>query len=320
MRHLIAPIPREALLRELTPERKIRDTKKASNEIYIFEGIACPALMREVGRLREEAFRAAGGGTGKEVDIDSEDLDPSGYSQLIVWDPTAQQIVGGYRFNICQSEHPECLSTEHYFRFSDRFRKRFLPHTIELGRSFVQVQYQVRRNPKSLYALDNLWDGLGALVVLNPQTRYLFGKVTMYPSYNREARAILFHFLNRYFADKEALMEGLHLLPPYKGELPENLFPEESYEENYRLLVRHLRERGESIPPLINLYMNLSPTMRLFDTVINADFGQVEETAILITIKDIYPEKKLRYVRWEGWRKGLHARREAFACRKESIK
>lgn len=317
MKSLIDPIPRELLLRELTPERKIRDTKRASNEIYIFEAGACPALMREVGRLREEAFRAAGGGTGEEVDIDAEDLHPAGYSQLIVWDPAAQQIVGGYRFIVCQSSHPECLSTEHYFRFSDRFRKRFLPHTIELGRSFVQPQYQARRNPKSLYALDNLWDGLGALVVLNPKARYLFGKVTMYPSYHREARAILFRFLNDYFADRDALMEGIHKLPPYGGELSEGLFAGTDYEQDQRLLVQYLRERGESIPPLIHLYMNLSPTMRLFDTVINGDFGNVEETAILVTLKDIYPEKKLRYIRWEGWRRNLKARREAFANRKQ---
>lgn len=316
MKPLIEPVAREALIRELTPERKIRDTKKASNEIYIFEAADCPALMREVGRLREEAFRAAGGGTGQELDIDREDLDPAGYSQLIVWDPAAQEIVGGYRFIVCTTSCPACLSTEHYFRFSDRFRRRFLPYTIELGRSFVQLQYQARRNPKSLYALDNLWDGLGALVVLNPKTRYLFGKVTMYPDYNREARAILFRFLEHYFADRDKLVEGIAKLPPYEGELPEELFTEESYEANQRLLVQYLRERGENIPPLVHLYMNLSPTMRLFDTVINSDFGNVEETGILVTIKDIYPEKKLRYIRWDGWRKNLRARREAFAARK----
>ncbi len=320
MKPIIEPIAREVLLQELTPERKIRDTKKASNEIYIFEGAECPALMREVARLREEAFRASGGGTGQEVDADAEDLAPDGYSQLIVWDPAAQEIVGGYRFIVSTSSHPANLSTEHYFRFSDRFRRRFLPYTIELGRSFVQVQYQARRNPKSLYALDNLWDGLGALIVLNPKVRYLFGKVTMYPTYNREARAILFHFLKHYFADQEALMEAISPMPPYTGSLPEELFTGESYDENHRLLIQHLRERGESIPPLIHLYMNLSPTMRLFDTVINPDFGHVEETAILVTIKDIYQEKKLRYIRWEGWRRNLKARREAFANRKTTAR
>ena len=92
--------------------------------------------MREVGRLREAAFRGAGGGTGQEVDIDEEDLAGDGYYQLIVWDPSAQEIVGGYRFIVCTTPNPRHLSTEHYFRFSERFRRKFLPRTIELGRSF----------------------------------------------------------------------------------------------------------------------------------------------------------------------------------------
>lgn len=316
MKPIIEAVDRALLEAELTPERKIRNTKKAGNEIYIFDAAECPALMREVGRLREEAFRAAGGGTGEEVDIDAEDLAGNGYSQLIVWDPAAREIVGGYRFIVCTSPNPPHLSTEHYFRFSDRFRKEFLPHTIELGRSFVQTSYQARRNPKSLYALDNLWDGLGALVVLNPKAKYLFGKVTMYTSYKEVARNALIWFLRRYFADPDHLVEGIHPLQldlddPYY----ETIFTGENYEENHRILVQRLREFDETIPPLIHSYMNLSPTMRLFDTVINPDFGEVEETGILVTIKDIYPEKKLRYIRWIGWRENLKQRREAFRRR-----
>jgi len=307
------PVDRDLLRAELTPERKVRDTKKADNEIYIFPASECPALMREIGRLREEAFRGAGGGTGREVDIDEEDLAGDGYYQLIVWDPAAQQIVGGYRFIVCTTPHPRHLSTEHYFRFSDKFRRRFLPHTIELGRSFVQPSYQVRQNPKSLYALDNLWDGLGALIVLNPKVKYLFGKVTMYTSYKAVARNALIWFLRRYFPDRDRLVEGirpidLDLDDPYY----EELFTGQNYQENYRILIQKIREFNENIPPLINAYMNLSQTMRVFDTVSNPDFGDVEETGILVTISDIYDEKRKRYTRWAGWRHNLKARREAF--------
>lgn len=310
---LIPPVPREDLLAELTPARMIRTTKKGDNRIYIFSAAECPKLMLEVGRLREEAFRRAGGGTGREVDIDDEDTAPDGYLQLIVWDPTAQQIIGGYRFIVCKDRYPKHLSTEHYFRFSDRFRRKYLPRTIELGRSFVQVGYQARRNPKGVFALDNLWDGLGALILLNPKTRYLFGKVTMYTSYKQVARNALIYFLRRYFADRENLVTGIHpvtldLDDPYYTQL----FNGETYEENYRILLQKVREVDETIPPLINSYMNLSPTMRLFDTVSNPDFGDVEETGILITVRDIYPAKKLRYIRWMGWRRNLRARREAF--------
>ena len=313
MKPIIDPLPRELLLQELTEERRIRHTKRGGNEIYIFDAVSCPSLMREVGRLREEAFRAAGGGTGEEVDIDAEDLAQDGYCQLIVWDPAAREIVGGYRFIVCTTTHPQHLSTEHYFRFSDRFRTEFLPWTIELGRSFVQTSYQARRNPKSLYALDTLWDGLGALIVLNPKVKYLFGKVTMYGTYREAARNALIWFLRRYFADPDRLVEGispleLDLDDPYY----ESFFTGKTYEENHRILMQKLREFDETVPPLIHSYMNLSPTMRLFDTVTNPDFGGVEETGILVTINDIYPEKKLRYIRWIGWRENLRRRREHF--------
>lgn len=316
MQALAAPVARELLVGELTPVRKVRNTRKGGNEIYIFSAAECPHLMREVGRLREEAFRNAGGGTGAEVDIDAEDLAEDGYYQLIVWDPEEREIVGGYRFIVCTTSNPPHLSTEHYFRFSDRFRHDYLPWTIELGRSFVQSKYQARHSAKGIYALDNIWDGLGALVVLNPKARYLFGKVTMYTSYKQVARNALIYFLRRYFADKDALVEGIHpidldLDDPYY----EELFCGQTYEENYRILLQKVREFDETIPPLINSYMNLSPTMRLFDTVANPDFGGVEETGILVTIRDIYPEKKLRYIRWIGWRQNLRARREAFSQR-----
>ncbi len=210
------------------------------------------------------------GGTGLAVDIDEEDLAGDGYYQLIVWDPAEQEIVGGYRFIVCTSENPRHLSTEHYFTFSDKFRKEYLPYTIELGRSFVQPSYQSRGNSKSIYALDNLWDGLGALVVLNPKVKYLFGKVTMYASYKAMARNALIWFLRRYFPDPDHLVAGknpvqLDLDDPYY----EHFFTGKTYEENYRILIQRIREFNENIPPLINAYMNLSPTMRVFDTVIN---------------------------------------------------
>ena len=316
MQPIIPPVERELLRAELTPERKYRDTNKASNEIYVFAASECPALMREVGRLREEAFRIAGGGTGLEVDIDEEDLAPDGYYQLIVWDPHAEEIVGGYRFIVCTSEHPRHLSTEHYFRFSEKFRREYLPYTIELGRSFVQRSYQARANRKSIYALDNLWDGLGALIVLNPQAKYLFGKVTIYTTYKSVARNALIWFLRRYFPDRDNLVTAINPLQldlddPYY----EEFFTGRDYAENYRILLQKIREFDETIPPLINAYMNLSPTMRVFDTVSNPDFGGVEETGILVTIPDIYPEKRERYTRWQGWQANLKHRREVFRQR-----
>ena len=297
MEQIIEPVDRKALWAELTPEHFVRTTRHASNEIYIFRAAECPALMREVGRLREEAFRTAGGGTGSSLDIDHDDIAEEGYRQLIIWDPAREEIVGGYRYIICGSEHPENLSTEHYFRFSRKFRRKFLPYTIELGRSFVQVAYQTRHNHKSIYALDNLWEGLGAIVARNPSIRYLFGKVTIYTRYNRSARNALLWFLHRFFPDHERLVTARRPLEEEWDEaFFERLFSGGSYEENYKILLRTIRENEESIPPLINSYMNLSRTMRVFDTVRNPDFGNVEETGIMLTIPDIYPEKRARYI------------------------
>lgn len=299
MEKIADPIPAASLQRELTPERLLRRTGRGDNEIYVVTATECPDVMQEVGRLREVSFRTAGGGTGNSVDIDEDDLACDGYQQLVVWDPVAREIMGGYRFIVCRTTHPAHLSSEHYFRFSDLFRTKYLPWTIELGRSFVIPRKGEwgTTNPKVVYTLDNLWDGLGALILQNPDTKYFFGKVTMYGDYNKEARNVLIYFLNRYFPDRENLLEPLH--PVQLGideKKMEALFNGSTYEENLRILSREVRSWGENIPPLINSYMNLSPTMKVFGTVTNPDFGDVEETGLLITIPDVYPDKIERHL------------------------
>ena len=294
---IIDPVDRTLILKELTADKLLRKTNNGGNEIYVVTSRNSPNIMQELGRLRELSFRDAGGGTGAAVDIDAEDTAEEGYQQLFVWDPKAQEIVGGYRFIISHSSHPKCMSTEHYFRFTDKFREEYLPYTIELGRSFVQPHYQgSRSNPKGLYSLDNLWDGLGALVVNNPDMRYFFGKVTMYGSYDKEARNILLYFLRKHFPDRENLVEAIHpIVLDFDVEKMEALFCGGSYAEDYKTLIREIRNYRENIPPLINSYMSLSPSMRVFGTVVNPDFGNVEETGILITISDIYPKKSERH-------------------------
>ncbi len=299
MNDIIEPISRELLENELTPDRFIRRTGKGDNEIYVVTAADCPNVMLEIGRLREISFRTAGGGTGLDVDIDDDDRAPDGYRQLIVWDPASREIMGGYRFIVSTTTHPTHLSSEHYFRFSDIFRTKYLPYTIELGRSFViprRGEYGTR-NPKVIYALDNLWDGLGALILQNPQSKYFFGKVTMYGDYNRKARSILIYFLNRYFPDRENLLDPINPveLEIDEGEM-EALFNGGSYEEDLKILYRQVKLWGENVPPLINSYMNLSPSMKIFGTVRNPDFGDVEETGLLITIEDIYPDKTRRHL------------------------
>ena len=300
---IISPVSKEVLKRELTPDKQLRMTNKSNNEIYVVTAHNAPNVMQEIGRLREIVFREAGGGTGKATDIDEFDTCPNCYKQLIVWNPEEEEIIGGYRYLAgtdwkYDDKGQPILATSHMFHFSEKFIKEYAPLTVELGRSFVALPYQSSRmGAKSLFALDNLWDGLGALTVIRPNVKYYFGKMTMYPSYIRKGRDMILYFLKKYFDDKDNLiipMKPLELETDSK-EL-EALFCGKTFREDYLVLNREIRKMGYNIPPLVNAYMGLSPTMRLFGTAINYGFGDVEETGILIAIDEIFEEKRKRHI------------------------
>ncbi len=300
---IIQPIDKELLKSELTPDKQLRLTNKSNNEIYVVTAHNAPNVLREIGRLREIVFREAGGGTGKDLDLDEFDVCDNCYKQLIVWNPEAEEIIGGYRYLLGTDwEYDEkgqpILATSHMFHFSEKFIKEYAPKTVELGRSFVSLPYQSSRmGAKSLFALDNLWDGLGAITVIRPNIRYYFGKMTMYPSYIRKGRDMILYFLKKYFGDKEKLIIPMKPLKIDSDEKEfEELFSENSFKEDYRILNREIRKLGYNIPPLVNAYMGLSPTMKLFGTAINYGFGDVEETGILISIDEIFEEKKKRHI------------------------
>ena len=300
---IIAPIAKDLLKSELTQEKQLRLTNKSHNEIYIITAHDSPNVMREIGRLREIAFREAGGGTGKEVDIDEFDICDNCYKQLIVWNPEEEEIIGGYRYLAgadweYDDKGQPILATSHMFHFSDKFIREYAPWTVELGRSFVSLPYQSSRmGAKSLFALDNLWDGLGALTVVQPNTRYFFGKMTMYPSYIRKGRDMILYFLKKHFDDKDNLIIPLKPLVIEADEKElEAIFCEDDFKEDYKILNSEIRKLGFNIPPLVNAYMGLSPTMRLFGTAINYGFGDVEETGILIAIDEIFEFKRKRHI------------------------
>lgn len=303
MQPIIPPVDKLLLKAELTPERRLRSTNKAGNEIYVITYQQAPNVMREIGRLREIAFRASGGGTGLETDIDEFDTCEHPYYQLIVWDPEEEQILGGYRFlpgNEIQFDgngQPR-LATSHMFHFSDEFIHTYLPDTVELGRSFVTLEYQsTRAMTKGIFALDNLWDGLGALTVVIPNLKYFFGKMTMYPSFNRQARDMILFFLHKHFGDKDKLVTPI---TPILIETPEeqlkHLFAFDDFKSDYRILNTEVRKLGFNIPPLVNAYMGLSPTMRMFGTAVNHEFGEVEETGIFIAVDEILEQKRMRHI------------------------
>ena len=303
MKKIIDPVDKALLKAELTPERLLRKTNRANNELYVINNETAPNVIREIGRLREIAFRDGGGGTGEELDIDKFDTDPAyGYRQLVLWDPEVEEIIGGYRFVLCDEAvfdrfgQPH-LTSSHMFQFSRKFLQEYLPYTIELGRSFVSVEYQASKNgAKSIYALDNLFDGLGALMqVFDGRMKYFFGKMTIYPEYPKKAREMIQVFLKKYFGDKRHLVE---LRTPVKVTTKkyDRMFNANDFKENYRILNTEVRKLGVNIPPLVNSYMNLSPSMIYLGTGINDEFAHIYDSGILIAFDELYPEKKKRHV------------------------
>ncbi len=303
MEPIIAPISTELLKSELTPDKKLRDTNKGGNEIYIISHHDSPNVMMEIGRLREEAFREAGGSSGLSMDIDEFDTMENPYMQLLVWDPDNEKVIGGYRYILgtdvkIDADGQPVLATSHMFRFSEKFLNEYLRQTIELGRSFIAPEYQSRQaGAKALFALDNLWDGLGALAIEHPDMRYFFGKMTMYPEYNRVARDLIQHFLFKHFKDEENLVTAIDpIIIETDRSYMDSLLTEEDFKSDYVLLNAEVRKRGVNIPPLVNAYMSLSPTMKMFGGGINHEFSKVEETCIMIRFDEIYTEKVERHI------------------------
>ncbi len=299
---IIDPVSPQLLKGELTPDRFLRKTNKGGNEIYVVTAHNAPNVMRELGRLREIAFRSAGGGTGKALDIDRFDTMANPCRQLIVWDPDAELILGGYRYirgrdMVFDPDGRPHIAISHMFNFSPEFLRDYLPYTIELGRSFVRTEYQSSKaGAKAIYALDNLWDGLGALTRIYPEVKYLFGKVTMYPSYNSRCRDLILYFLNRYFPDRDGLVRPIKPLQTNPDPAMSALFAGDDFRADFKILNNEVRAHGLNIPPLVHAYMSLSPTMRMFGTAINDEFGDVEETGIFLAIDEILEEKKQRHI------------------------
>ncbi|MBR4970745.1 MAG: GNAT family N-acetyltransferase [Paludibacteraceae bacterium] len=303
MEEIISPIAIELLESELTSDKFLRKTNKGGNDIYLVTAHNSPNIMKEIARLREISFRSSGGGSGLSLDIDEYDTCQNPYQQLIVWNPEAREIIGGYRFihgkdvDFDENGAPK-LTSSHLFAYSEKFIKEYLPYTLELGRSFVRPEYQSSKmGAKSLFALDNLWDGIGALIIKLPDVKFFFGKATIYPSFDEDARNMIFTFMQKYFPDNEHLIYP-HILLDTRKKWDEmnQILCGTNYKEDYCILKSYIRNRGLNIPPLINAYMALSPTMRTFGSCINDEFGDVIETGLMITIKDIFEEKQQRHI------------------------
>ena len=298
MEAIINPVDTELLLRELEGHL-VRPTNKANNVIYDITAHECPNVMREIARLREISYRDGGGATGKSMDIDEMDTMPKPYHQLIVWDPDNKQIIGGYRYLFGSEaeirDGQPFITSAHLFRYSERFIRDYLPQTIEFGRAFVQPMYQKREmGVKALFALDNIWDGIGALVYNNPQLRWMIGKVTIYPDYNETARELIYTYLRRYHSGEEGLFGPYHLLPAKP--LADDPFTGDDPQENYHILQHAVREQRTVIPPMFSAYLNLTNDLQFFGNTVNDELANVYETGIMVDLQTVLPEKRERYI------------------------
>ena len=303
--YIAPPVDRELIKKELKQKHFLRKTCRGNKEIYITTAHLSPNIMREIGRLRELSFATEGGGTGKPVDIDDYDLLPEPYccKQLFVWNPQDEEIVGGYRYAhgstmMVRADGSIVTPTAEHYQFSEEFLKDYLPYTVELGRAFVQPAYQPAIDlHKGLYSLDNLWDGLGSLILEIPETRYFLGKITIYDNMDKEARDLILYFYQKYFPDPDGLMWPFE---PTHIEMDLNklakLFNGRNYKEDYQILLRAVRNRGCTVPALVNAYMNLSSTMRYFGTCPDHGLPGTSGIGILITLKDISDEKRERHI------------------------
>lgn len=304
MNEIIPAVDRNLIKAELTANRFIRPTNKGHNEIYIVTAHNSPNVMREIGRLRELSFRSWGGGTGKELDTDEYDFLKKPFKQLIVWDSEAEEIVGGYRFlsgrdvEFLPDGQPNFVMA-HLFTFSDTFIKDYLPYSIELGRAFVQPDYQTAKmGMKSLFALDNLWDGLGALIHTEKNSKYFIGKVNIYNTYPQLARELLYEYMFLHCPDHENLVypKVPITVSEESKKIARVILTEKNAESNYKALQKTVRHIGTAIPPMFNAYIGLTDTLRMFGTMIDPDFGGTYESAIMLTMGDLIESKRQRYI------------------------
>jgi len=278
---------------ELTPMTLIRQFRGI--DIHSVTARRAPAVMQEIGRIREVEFRREGGGTGRSVDIDDYDDGSDPFAQLVAWDPVHREIIGMYRVAYL-ADRTNKSGTVHsptgrLFEFSPEFVQEYVPYTVELGRSVVN-----RSARKALMGLYCVWAGLGAIVAERPDTRYFFGKITTYHKYDADARDALYQFLEGVCPDPAGL------LAPY-SEFAVNVdhgraaaYADEDQASAFERLTETVRQRGESVPPLFISYVELSRTMLSFGTARNPHFGNVFETAILVTIAEINEKQRKRFI------------------------
>lgn len=294
---LIAPVPLAQLKEELSRlEPILEKTSHGNFVVYFFEGSKSPALMQEVGRLREEAYRSHGAGTGRATDVDEFDMDPSlGFKQLMLWDPELECIVGGYRLlpgKDCKysPEGQPVMPSSHIFHFSERFLKEYMPRTVELSRSYIATPFQRHAAEiRTIYALDAILEGVCAAIGLSG-SQYIFGKVTFYPQYPVEAFQLVSSFFSKYWSSD--LVEPVNRVPINENPEFSAILSNATAREDFRALKLALREKGVTLPPILNTYLNISSSFSYYGSAVNDEFAYATEMGLLVNTDDVI---KARY-------------------------
>jgi len=279
---------RATLKRELA-QAECLGTTADGKTIYLWQrnGQEDVPILRELGRLREIAFRAVGEGSGKRRDTDSYDDD---YLHLILWDNEDLEIVGAYRFIPTAMREPEALYSYSLFHYDDKMQD-ILEHGIELGRSFIQPRYWGRRG------LDYLWSGIGAYLARYPHYRYLFGPVSISGGLPPAARDLLVAFYRLWFPASHPLAASRR---PYPASLPEVLaqFSGEDYVEDLTRLKSLLGNLGCGIPPLYKQYSELCEPggVQFIDFGSDPAFNNCVDGLVLVDLCYLKANRYQRYI------------------------
>ncbi|MFZ3617714.1 lysophospholipid acyltransferase family protein [Leclercia barmai] len=283
------PEDRVTLKRALTQAECLGSTADGKT-IYLWQrnGQEEAPILRELGRLREIAFRAVGEGSGKRRDTDRYDDD---YLHLILWDDEDLEIVGAYRFMPGALKGREALYSHSLFHYDDEMQA-ILDQGIELGRSFIQPRYWGRRG------LDYLWSGIGAYLARYPHYRYLFGPVSISGGLPPAARDLLVAFYRLWFPATHPLATSRR---PYPASLPDVLaqFGGEDYVEDLTRLKSLLGNLGCGIPPLYKQYSELCEPggVQFIDFGSDPAFNNCIDGLVLV---DLCYLKASRYQRYIG--------------------
>jgi putative hemolysin len=305
------PEPRKQLRKLIASQTRLGETQDGK-QIYLYKNAGSCAVLREIGRLREVAFRAVGEGTGKRRDVDQYD---ALYSQLVLWDESDLEIVGAYRLadagEIIRQHGLSGLYSSSLFDYHPAMLP-ILQQGAELGRSFVQPRYWGKRS------LDYLWYGIGSFLRRNPHIRYLFGPVSLSNDMPKAAKDLMVYFFSLYFGQarhQAELLKGAGSkvpIPmkklaasrqPYQlsNELVDELksnFSGDDYKQDFKTLKHILSNMGCSVPTLFKQYSELcEPGGLVFlDFGIDSDFGDCIDGLVMVDVTRIKPKKRARYI------------------------